>query len=489
VTTGSSRLLIRGGTVIESGRSEPRTADVLVDGAMIAAVDARVDVGDDDPTEILDAAGHLVMPGLINAHTHGRENLIKGIVDNRPLEAWLHEVAVHSQQRTPREQYISVALGAVEALRSGTTSIYELFTAIPVITVESVVAALDAYRDVGLRAIVAPSISDLPYYATIPGLRSRLTPQLAHELAELFPAHPGVDQLDIVAAAASARPRDPLVRMGVAPVIPERCSDDFLQHAFALADSMALPTHLHLAETRIQVEERFRRSGHTPTRHLAGLGLLGPSVTLAHAIWVDDWDIAALATSGATVVHNPVSNMKLGSGVMPLRALLDAGVPVAVGTDGSASSDHQNMFEALRIATYMHRMGEPDWERWPTAHEVLTTAWEAGARAMGRAGRLGRVEPGCLADITILDCDVESLTPLNDPRNQVVMCETGAAVRHVVIDGKVVLRDGEPARIDAAGVRAEAREAARRLGDSSHDRAHVIAEVIPQIRAARLERT
>lgn len=481
------RLALVGGLVLEDGNTEPQRADVLIEGPTIVAVGRDASTRDGDKT-VIDVSGHLVVPGLINAHTHSRENLAKGSIDTRPLELWLHEIAVYSEARTLREVYVSAALGAVEALSSGTTSMYELFTNIPVITVGAVMAVLEAYRDVGLRAIVAPSISDLSYHRTIPGLVDQLDDSSLAELDELFPALDGGELVDTVRQVHRSWDNSTWpVRVGIAPVIPERCTDSLLETCRDVADAERLPLHTHLAESAVQLVERSRRSGRSPTHHLDELGLLRPGSTLAHAIWVDRDDIRRLATSGATVVHNPASNMKLGSGVMPLRAMLDERTPVAVGTDGSTTSDNQNMFEALRMAAYVHRLSEPDHESWPAAWEVLSMAWEAGARAMGYGAQLGRVEAGCLADLTVLDCDVESLTPLNDARNQLVMCETGAAVRHVVVDGHVVLRNGSPTRVDASALRAEARDAAHRLARVHERRHRVVQTVTPAIRVARLE--
>lgn len=481
-------LWIRNGLVLASAYDEPRPLDILLNGSLISEVSRQINAPPD--TKILDASGHLVIPGLINAHVHGRENLLKGLVDNRPLEAWLLQLAALSDERTPDDQYVSVALGAIEMLKHGATSTYELFTHIPVITPESIAAVLRAYSDVGLRAIVAPSVADIPYHRTIPGFTERLDPSLLSALDELFPRRDGHELLRIVAQAVTdwrTSAGENLVRMAIAPVIPERCSNEFLAACRDLADAHALPLHTHLLETKVQAVERQRRDGCSTPTVLDRLGLLTSSTSLAHAIWVTDADIDLIARRGCAVIHNPLSNLKLGSGRMPMRKMMEQQVHLAIGTDGCASADHQNLFEAIRVAAYLHRPFEPDYESWPRAVQVLEAVWEGGAHALGLGGKLGRIAPGYLADIVLLDLDSEALTPLNHVANQLVMCETGLSVRTVIVDGRIVFEGGKMTSVDAAAIRARARETARRLSRTNVDRARIVSCAEPALRAARLE--
>ena len=479
-------LWIQNGLVLASAHDEPRPLDILLNGPLISEVGRNLTAPPD--AKILDASGHLVIPGLINAHTHGRENLLKGLVDNRPLEAWLLQLAALSDERSPEDQYVSVALGAIEMLKHGATSTYELFTNIPVITPEAIAAVLQAYSDVGLRAVVAPSVADIPYHRTIPGFTERLEPSLLRTLDELFPLRDGHELLRIVEHAVTdwrTRSGESLVRIAIAPVIPERCSDEFLAACRDLAEAHALPLHTHLMESKLQAVERYRRDGCSTPTVLDRLGLLTPRTSLAHAIWVTDADIELIGRRGCAVVHNPLSNLKLGSGLMPMRKMLEQHVHLAIGTDGCASADHQNLFEAIKLAAYLHRPFEPDYEAWPRAAQVLEAAWEGGAHTLGVGGKLGRIMPGYLADIVLLDLDSEALTPLNHATNQLVMCENGQSVRTVIVNGQIVLDHGETTLVDAAVIRARARETARRLSRVNEDRARIVSRVEPGLRAAR----
>jgi 5-methylthioadenosine/S-adenosylhomocysteine deaminase len=480
-------LWIRNGLVLASARDEPRPLDILLNGSLISEVGRQLEPPPD--VKILDASGHLIIPGLINAHVHGRENLLKGLVDNRPLEAWLLQLAALSDDRTAEDQYVSVALGAIEMLKHGATSTYELFTHIPVMTPEAIAAVLQAYSDVGLRAIVAPSVADIPYHRTIPGFTERLEPSLLRALDDLFPLRDGHELLRTVEQAVTdwrTNTGESLVRIAIAPVIPERCSDGFLAACRDLAEAHALPLHTHLMETKVQAVERYRRDGCSTPTVLDRLGLLTPRTSLAHAIWVTDADIDLIAHRGCAVIHNPLSNLKLGSGLMPMRKMLEQRVHLAIGTDGCASADHQNLFEAIRLAAYLHRPFEPDYEAWPRATQMLEAAWEGGAHTLGLDGKLGRITPGYLADLVLLDLDSEALTPLNHAANQLVMCENGLSVRTVIVNGRIVFERGKPTLVDAEAIRARARETARRLSRTNVDRARILSRAETSLREARL---
>jgi cytosine/adenosine deaminase-related metal-dependent hydrolase len=170
---------------------------------------------------------------------------------------------------------------------------------------------------------------------------------------------------------------------------------------------------------------------------------------------------------------------------MPMRKMVEQHVPVAIGTDGCASADHQNLFEAIRLAAYIHRPFEPDYEAWPRAAQVLDAVWTGGAHSLGLGGKLGRIAPGYLADIVLLDLESEALTPLNHAPNQLVMCENGQSVRTVIVNGRIVFEGGKTTLVDAAAIRARARETARRLSRTNVDRARVLSGVEPSLRAAR----
>ena len=230
--------------------------------------------------------------------------------------------------------------------------------------------------------------------------------------------------------------------LALAPTIPLHCSDDFLTGCSSLAREAGLGLHMHLAESKVQAVTGMKRYGRTLTAHIETLGVLGPHFTAAHAVWLDDDDISRLADHGATVAHNPGSNLRLGSGVAPARRMRERGLAVGVGTDGSQCSDNQNMFEATRLAAFSSRITSPDPDRWLSTDEALVMATEGSARALGLGSHVGRIAPGLKADIVFLDLGNLNYVPLNDPTNQVVLTENGAAVDSVMIGGRMVLDRG-----------------------------------------------
>ena len=454
-------LLITDGQVLAAGDAPPAPADVLVDGDRIVAVGPGL-AAPPDATR-LDAAGKLVVPGLINAHTHAHNNLIKGVADSVTLELFLNTGPAMYLGRTHEEQYLSALLGAVEMVKTGCTSAYDLFMALPSPSIESVEAVVRAYADAGVRALVAPAVADLLFYEWVPGLMDALPDDLRKEVERRRPAS-GPDILKVVREGllrfhdtAGGR-----VRLAVAPTIPAQCTDDFLLASRRLADEFGAGLHTHLAESKVQALSGRRRYGQSLTRHLHGVGILGPRFTAAHAVWLDADDIALMADTGSSVAHNPASNMKVASGIAPVAEMLARGVNVALGTDGSGASDNQNMFEALRFAALLSKVRSPDYPGWLTAEQTLRMATTGGAHALGLGDRLGQVAPGYLADLVLVNLDSIYLRPLNHAARQLVFCETGGGVETVLVGGRVVVEGGRVLTVDETQLKRKVQIAADR---------------------------
>ncbi|MGH7322856.1 MAG: amidohydrolase family protein [Candidatus Rokuibacteriota bacterium] len=456
-------LLVRGGQILAPSGSALEQADVFIDGDRIVAVGPALEGPADAPR--LDARGQIVLPGLINAHTHAHNNLTKGLGDNWTLEDLLNHGPALQVGRTPEEQYLSAVLGAVEMLETGCTAAFDMFSALPAPTVEGVEAVVQAYTDVGLRGVLAPMVGDLVFYRVLPGLLDLLPPDLRRR-AESLEAAPAAGLLQLAEdavrrwdGAASGR-----IRMGVAPTIPGHCSDALLVGCARLAREHGVSLQTHLAESKVQAVAGLRRWGKTITQALAAAGMLGPRFVGGHAVWLTPEDIHLLADAGAAVAHNPASNLKLGSGIAPVREMLDAGVVVGLGTDGSMSSDNQNLFEAMRVAGLVNkvRFGH-EQDRWIGARAVWGMATEGSARCLGLADDVGAVAPGRQADLVLLRGDSVFLRPLNDAVNALVYAETGADVTTVLVAGRVLVEQGRIVTVDAARLRARAQDAVDRL--------------------------
>jgi guanine deaminase len=256
----------------------------------------------------------------------------------------------------------------------------------------------------------------------------------------------------------------------VAPTIPIHCRDEFLEACRDLAQEFGTGLHSHLAESKVQAVVGAERYGRSLTAHLDALGLLGPHFTAAHGVWLDPDDMALLGDSGASVAHNPASNMRLGNGVADMAGMLAAGVNVGIGTDAATCSDNLNMYGSMHFAAAASHVQRADPRRWVRNAQVLEAATSGSAQALGMPN-IGRIAPGFAADIVFLDLDAPTLIPLNDPVNQLVMGEDGTSVDAVMIGGRFVVRDRKLLTVDlprlateAEAVRAsmQARNAGRR---------------------------
>lgn len=452
-------LKIAGGRVLDPATGEAPFADMLVvDGA----IDAIGAVPDGD-FEILDAADRLLIPGLVNSHTHAHGALARGAVDDRvPLELFLTAAAALNGNRSVEDKYLSAALSAVEMIRRGCTAAFDLFVEIPAPSIEGIEAVGQAYADAGMRAVVAPMLADRTLYKAFPGLLDAI-PEPHRAKAEALAMQPYEASLATAARAIATWKFDRrFVRPGVAPTIPLHASDEFLIAASRLAREAGLRFQTHLCESKPQALAARTRYGCSMVEHLDRLGVLGPEFSGAHGIWIDAEDIKRLAGKGCAVAHNPPSNLRLGSGVAALREMLDEGLRVGIGTDASNTSDGQNMFEAARLASYLSRLRGPDFARWVSAPEAFALATEGSAALLG-FDKIGKLAQGYAADVVFLKLDAPNFVPFRNPLIQTVFGESGASIDKVMIGGRLVLAGGRILTLDEAKLRRQAEEAASRI--------------------------
>jgi 5-methylthioadenosine/S-adenosylhomocysteine deaminase len=345
----------------------------------------------------------------------------------------------------------------------GCTASYDLPLEFPAPTPEGLHAVGSAYAAVGMRAVVAPMVADRMFYEAIPGLMDVLPPALQKDVEKLRPAT-GKTSVDNMRRALREWTLDrEQIRLAVAPTIPHHCSDEFIRACVALAAEHNVGLHTHVAESKVQAIVGLQRYGKTLTAHLDDLGVVGPRFTVAHGVWLDPDDMKRLGDAGASVAHNPGSNMRLGNGLADMRAMLERRVNVGIGTDGANCSDNLNMYEAMRLASFASKAQRPDVERWVTTDEVALAATEGSARALGFEGKLGRLAPSYKADIVFLDLGHVNWIPMNDPTNQLVHTEDGSAVTHVMVGGRMVVQDRRLTTIDVAALAREVENARERL--------------------------
>ena len=434
-----SSIRVTGGLVLRpDGRVTE--SDVTVDraaGTILAVGDETVSDLDGEPPhadETLDATGSLVIPGLVNAHTHVAMTLLRGYADDKPLDPWLREdIWPAEAELTPDDIEAGAELGAVEMIRSGTTAFADMYF------------ATDRVADVVDRA----------------GLRARL----GHGAVTV-----GKDdadaRADVAESVAVARrldgAADGRIRTAVMPHSLTTVGEEYLREGVAAAREAGVPVHLHANETPAEVDPIVDERGERPIAYAESLDALGPDDFFAHGVHVDESEIDRLADAGTAVVHCPASNMKLASGMAPVQRLRDAGVTVALGTDGPASNNDLDLFDEMRDAAMLGKLAADDAAAVP-APAVVEMATAAGADALGLPG--GRVAPGAAADLAVVDLDAPHLTPVHDPVSHLAYAARGSDVRHTVCDGDVLMRDREVLTLDADAVQERAANAASDLVD------------------------
>lgn len=471
----------------ESGMSAATT--LLVHGDRIVAIGVDAAGFAAESERIIDGRGKLLMPGLINGHFHSPVNHMKGRLDSLPLEIFmLYECpALEELRPSPREAYVRTQLACAEMLKNGVTAVQDDAFLVPEPTVDIIDAVMQAYADSGMRATVALDEPNLAELDKLPFLAELLPAELRAELAKPR----SLADADLLAMYRHLITRwhgteGGRLRAAVSCSAPQRVSTDYIHELEALSRTHDLPFYAHMLETKLQrvlghAQPRF--GGRSLVRYTADLGLLSERLNIIHAIWVDDADLDLIAAAGSVVAHNPISNLRLGSGIMPFRRMRDRGIPICLGTDEAIADDAVNMWAVAKTTGLVHNIAGADYDAWPRAGEILDCLLQGGARAMGLQDELGVLAPGRLADLVMLDLDTLPFTPLNDLRRQLVYCENGNSVVLTMVAGRIVCEGGRLHTIDEAALRQEAREIFARRKPALEQAVTVAQRWLPPYRA------
>ncbi|MGE4239952.1 amidohydrolase family protein [Ramlibacter sp.] len=460
-----SAIVLRGCSALlgPDHRFRPEPLDVLVEAGRIAAI---APAGSLQAPIVIDLSKHLLAPGLVNGHQHSHEHFQRGRTENLPLELWMHLVRTRIPvPLTPRQVYLRTLIGGIESLRTGCTTLVDDMALGGAVDDERIDAVLQAYDDLGVRALLGFAMMDKPIVDNFPFVAELFPQGLADELRNA-PRPAGAEQIALMRRLAPTRhPQERRVGILASISAPQRATREFLLQVRALADDLALPVISHVHETRLQVVTGQLFFGKPMVEYLAEVGFLKPATSLIHAVWLNPREIAALAESGATAQHNPWSNLMLGSGVQPVRELLDAGVNVSLGSDGSCSTVTTNMLQVMGSAAAVAKLRGDEPGRWLSARETLHAGTVGGSRALGYGDSLGSVQVGARADLVAYRTDSVTFTPLTDPVRQLVYAERGAGIGFVMVDGEPVLRQGRLTRIDEAAILSEIETEYRTLAD------------------------
>jgi 5-methylthioadenosine/S-adenosylhomocysteine deaminase len=406
----------------------------IADGRVAALLPRAEAEAQIEAARTLDLPGHVLIPGLVNAHTHSPMTLLRGLADDLPLMTWLYEHIWPAERRWVDQEFVAdgTRLAVLEMLRGGVTCFSDMYFHAEVTG--------RVCAEAGMRVLAGMIVVDLPTrYADSADeyLRRGL------ELYEHFRDHP-------------------LVRAAFAPHSTYAVPEAALARMRTLADELEVQVHIHLHENRDEVLQVLREHGERPIARLDRLGLLGPQLIAVHMTQLEPAEIARLAETGAHVVHCPESNLKLASGFCPVAELLTAGINVALGTDGAASNNDLNLLGELRTAALLAK-GVAGRANAVPAQQALRMSTLNGAKALGLADEIGSLEVGKAADVVAVDLGDPRTQPLYNPCSQLVYAAGSHQVRHVWVRGRQVLRDGAPLTLDPASIIAAARAWGERI--------------------------
>lgn len=433
--------LIAGATVVtmdSAGHVYPNGAVAIRGDAIAAAGPAAALEAEYQPAHALKLPGGILIPGLINGHTHAAMTLFRGLGDDTNLSDWLQNYIFPAEAKNVSPDFVRAGteLAMAEMLRSGTTTFADMYY------FEDDVA--QTVKQAGMRGVLGETVLDAP-------APDNKTPAQALEYSRKFLEH---------------WRGDPLIRAAVAPHSIYLCSAATLRAAAALARSEQAPLLIHLSETRKEVSDSLREHHLSPVAYLDSLGVLGPNVTAAHCVWVNAQDLRLLAERGAGCVYNPSSNLKLASGTAPVVSLLAAGVAVGLGTDGAASNNNLDMLRELDFAAKLQKLATMDPTAMP-ARQALALATSEGARALHMEKEIGSIEPGKKADLAYLTLDSAHAVPLYDVYSQIVYALESSDVNTVFVGGRPLLLDGRLTTLDEPAIIARARSYARQVREST----------------------
>ncbi|MEH1920197.1 amidohydrolase [Nostoc sp.] len=429
--------------VLIASSDDYATVDVQVVDGKIAAISPNLQV----IGTVIDGKNKLLLPGFFNAHTHSSEMWQRGIMSMFPLELWLAELYDFAPL-DPEQVYLSALGTAVETLLSGGTSVVDHLVLIPGLELETIAIATRAYREVGIRAFIAPLIQDESLTAGIPSGESTQNhePYFRSTAATLEIIEEAVRQFH--------RP-DEGVSILVAPTGIQLCTDALFAGCIELSDRYNLCRHSHLLETKAQEKLAQEKYGCTAVEHLKRIGFLSNSTTLAHCVWLNDTDIAILAETQSTVVHNPLSNLRLGSGIAPILKYRQAGVNVTFGCDGASSNDSQDLLEAIKIGSILHNVTDSDYQHWITPRQAVEMASLGGAKGLNLADQLGSLTVGKQADLVLYDLTNLSLLPRTDPIGLLVLGRPSNVVDSIWVNGKQIVTNHQVTTINIDELRQE----------------------------------
>jgi 5-methylthioadenosine/S-adenosylhomocysteine deaminase len=433
-------LIVRGGTVVtmDGTRRIIENGAIAIKNGRIVAVDNIAAIERNYAArEIINATGKVVIPGLINGHTHVPMTLFRGLADDLDLQEWLTKYIFPAEAKNVNEEFVRVGtrLGLAEMIRGGTTTYCDMYY------FEDAIA--DETFKAGMRGVLGETVIDFP-------VADNKTNEQAMAYVEKFVSHWKGNALIVPA---------------IAPHAPYTVSEDHLKAIRAFSDRTGAPIVTHISETKREVDDSVKAKGASPIDYLNRIGFLSNRVIAAHVVWPSEEELGLLKKLGVGIVHNPQSNMKLASGVAPVPEMLKEDLPVGLGTDGAASNNDLNLWEEMDTAAKLHKLISKD-PKVVTAEEAFEMATLRGARALHLEKEIGSLEKGKRADLVIVDLDDLNQMPSYNIYSDLVYATKAADVRTVIVEGRVIMRDRRLLTLNEATIKTDARRFRERIINS-----------------------
>lgn len=414
---------------------ENKKQSLLIKDDLIAKIADEIDEG--KAGKIIDAEGKILLPGLINTHTHLSMTLFRGLADDLSLDSWLNDHIWPMEANLNGDYcYIGALLGAVELIKSGTTTFSDMY-----FYMEDVARAVD---DAGIRAVLSYGMIDF-------GDAERRENEIKENMA-LFNACNGM--------------ADGRIKVFLGPHSPYTASEELLVKVRELADEYNMGIHIHVSETQKEINDSMEERGIRPFEYLEKIGLLGPDVVAAHCVWLSDEEIEIIKKHDVKVSHNPCSNMKLASGVAPVSKLMEKGVCVSIGTDGASSNNNLDLIEELKTASLLQKVSTLD-PKVVSSDEAIQMATIRGAEALGLDSQIGSIEVGKKADLILIDTNAANMTPdSSNITSNIVYSANGSNVDTTICNGKILMENKKLTVLDEDEIFAKARQAIKELKEA-----------------------
>jgi 5-methylthioadenosine/S-adenosylhomocysteine deaminase len=431
----NNTILIKNALILSPNNFEEKRQSLLIKDDLIAEISDEID--ESKASKIIDADGKILLPGLINTHTHLSMTLFRGLADDLSLDSWLNDHIWPMEANLNGDYcYIGALLGAVELIKSGTTTFSDMY-----FYMEDVARAVD---DAGIRAVLSYGMIDF-------GDAEKRENEIKENLA-LFNACDGM--------------ADGRIKVFFGPHSPYTASEELLVKVRELADEYNMGIHIHVSETQKEINDSLEEKGLRPFEYLEKIGFLGPDVLAAHCVWLSDEEIEIIKKHGVKVSHNPCSNMKLASGAAPVSKLIENDICVAIGTDGASSNNNLDLIEELKTASLLQKVSTLD-PKALSSDEAIEMATIKGAEALGLGDEIGSIEVGKKADIILIDTNSANMVPDSSSlSSNVIYSANGSNVDTTICNGKVLMENKKLTSLDEDEIYAKARQAIKELKEA-----------------------